>query len=65
MLHQPDSNHASSKNYTEASMQMVTTEHTEESKVMKWFNNNGLDIKNLPPFRYYTPLLNDERNKVF
>ena len=51
----------------DASKQMVTTEHTEESwysKATKWFNNNGHDIKNLPTLRYCTPLINDERNKV-
>ena len=27
---------------------------------LRWLNNNGLDVKNSPPFRYYTSFRNDK-----
>ena len=39
----------------EAEKEMVKTEQEEESwysQVMKWFNNNDLSVKKLPPFQY-------------
>ena len=50
----------------EASTQRAMIRNTSGSRysqVMKWFNNNACDIKNLPPFQYFSPLQNDENNQ--